>query len=420
MVGAFQDAPTPTPPLVTLTPASNFGAPAAFVNPPAPIIPAEGWSCDDFPCADDLPGWQRRIGVPEGYRVEHVTRFPGQVMQITYGGDDRLYATVLENGTRSGAVYVLDGDTPSRYSESILNPIGLAFQPGTDVLYVSGRLMVANADGSTAVQGAIFRVLPDGSTTAAITGLPCCLNAVDNQPNGITFGPDGFLYVGIGSVTDHTEAPEGSRAEFVPLLPFEASIARVNPHVGSIEIYAQGIRSAFDIGFDTSGTMYASDSGLITGEGDRLLRVFPGGHYGFPFYRVRGCEECPITPGNLTIQPDLWTFPPGSVPRGMTVYLGAGFPTNLFGSVFVALWNGIDGGQRIVRIAPRDVPPAANYPEAGETIPPWATITPEPPLMAEPFVTGLVRPIDVITAPDGSLVVADYVYGHVWRVIYSG
>ena len=35
------------------------------------------------------------------------------------------------------------------------------------------------------------------------------------------------------------------------------------------------------------------------------------------------------------------------------------------------------------------------------------------------FVTGLIRPIDVTVAPDGSLVVADYVYGHIWRVVYD-
>jgi glucose/arabinose dehydrogenase len=39
---------------------------------------------------------------------------------------------------------------------------------------------------------------------------------------------------------------------------------------------------------------------------------------------------------------------------------------------------------------------------------------------AEPFVTGLIRPIDIAIAPDGSLVVADFIYGHVWRVSYVG
>jgi glucose/arabinose dehydrogenase len=36
-----------------------------------------------------------------------------------------------------------------------------------------------------------------------------------------------------------------------------------------------------------------------------------------------------------------------------------------------------------------------------------------------PFVTGLIRPIDLAIAPDGSLAIADYINGHVWRVRYA-
>ena len=61
---------------------------------------AQGWSCEDFPCEDDLDGWLNRIRVPTGYTLEHVGKLPGQPMQITYGADGRLYATVLENGSR--------------------------------------------------------------------------------------------------------------------------------------------------------------------------------------------------------------------------------------------------------------------------------------------------------------------------------
>jgi hypothetical protein len=35
-------------------------------------------------------------------------------------------------------------------------------------------------------------------------------------------------------------------------------------------------------------------------------------------------------------------------------------------------------------------------------------------------VTGLVRPIDVIQDADGALVVADSIYGHIWRIRYTG
>jgi glucose/arabinose dehydrogenase len=71
-------------------------------------------------------------------------------------------------------------------------------------------------------------------------------------------------------------------------------------------------------------------------------------------------------------------------------------------TLFVALWNGTDWAQRIVWIDPQnDDFEAEDY-------------TPQP------FVTGLLRPSDVIVAPDGSLVIADFIYGQLWRVSYTG
>jgi hypothetical protein len=35
-------------------------------------------------------------------------------------------------------------------------------------------------------------------------------------------------------------------------------------------------------------------------------------------------------------------------------------------------------------------------------------------------VTGLIRPVDVTLDPEGALVVADFIYGHIWRVRYTG
>jgi glucose/arabinose dehydrogenase len=148
--------------------------------------------------------------------------------------------------------------------------------------------------------------------------------------------------------------------------------------------------------------MYATDDGLLSGPGDRLLAVTPGGHFGWPYWRSRGCADCPAARADLTITPDLLTFPDFSLPRGLTVYTGTQFPSNLFGSLFVTLWNGTPEAQRVVRIDPRD-------PRLGT-----------PDFVPEPFITGLIRPVDVAVAPDGTLVVADFIYGHVWRVKYTG
>lgn len=392
----FTPSPTATTELLTPTPVDLSGAPVAISIPTAEFSATEGWSCGDFPCEDDIDGFLERIRVPEGFELSPVGRFDGQVMQITVGPDGRLYATVLENGTLSGAVYVMNSDgTTERYSDTLISPIGLAFQPGTDVLYVSARTTLEKS-------GALYRVESNGSTEIVIDDLPCCYQIVGNQPDGLAFGPDGLLYMGIGAVTDHAESPNPRSQPFADILPDEAAILRINPHTGEVETYAQGLRNPYDLDFDTHGQLFATDLGLVTGEGDRLLKVEQGGHYGWPYYRLRGCSNCPPTRGQLDILPDLLRFPNYTLPHGLVIYKGNQFPQNMQNTAFVALWNGTDWAQRIVWIDPQD--PRLNTED----------------YQPQPFVTGLIRPIDIAIDTDGSMLIADFIYGHIWRVSYTG
>lgn len=389
--------PSATPPLWTPTAPSAAGAPAPLRPADPGLSAAEGWSCGDFPCEWDIAGFLQRIRVPEGFALEHAGRFPGQPLQIAYGSDGRLYATLLENGTRIGAVYVMEADgTVLRYSGQMVSPLGLAFQPGTDVLYVTARLTPQSG-------GVLWRVLSDGRMEVVLDDLPCCFNIIDNQPAGLTFGPDGLLYMGVAALTDHAEPPDPMVQEYADIHPREAAVLRVNPHTGEVSTYAQGIRSPYGLAFDSTGQLYATDNGLVTGPGDRLLAVQEGLHYGWPFWRARGCgSPCPARRGTVEIADDLYTFPDYTLPRGLVAYHGTQFPANFFDTLFVALWNGTDYAQRIVWIDPRDS--RLNF----ESYAP------------QPFVTGLIRPSGVAVAPDGSLVIADFIYGHVWRVRYEG
>lgn len=358
----------------------------------APTSRSEGWSCGDFPCEDDLDGWQQRITVPPGFAVSFEGSFPGIVQQITTLADGRIAATVWEDGLSQGAVYVLNEDgSTGRATPTLYSPIGIAVQDESGIGYVSGRF-TPNADG------ALWRIWPDGRIEAVFTALPCCADIIGNQPNGLTFGPDGMLYLGIGARSNDGLGPDG---DFLPSIPDEAAILRVNPATDSVEVYASGIRNPFDMAFSTSGRLYATDNGLVSGPGDRLLRVEPGRFYGFPYYRTRGCEKCPAKPNSLEVAPDYVRFPDYTLPRGLTVYDGDQFPANLRNTLFVALWNGTPWAQQIAWIDPQRV--AGPDAEA-----------------AQPFMRGLVRPTDVVTAPDGSLLVADSVYGHIWRVTYIG
>lgn len=397
---AFSPTPSATPGLIVPTLPAPVNLPAAYVNPPADFAPATGWSCEDFPCADDIAGFMQRIRVPAGYTLEHIGQFPGQPVQITYGPDGWLYATVLEDGTRYGAVYALDTDVGSvvRYApadgEFFVSPFGLAFRPGTDVLYVSARRTLEAG-------GRLWRVRSDGVSEPLDIELPCCFTLIDNQPNGLIFGPDGYLYLGLGALTDRLEPEDPRLGNLAERHPLEAAVLRIHPHIGLVAVFASGIRNPVDLAMDSTGQLYATDNGLVNGPGDRLVRLAQGANYGWPFYGDRGCFDCPPRDLSLTITPDLLRFPDYTLPRGLVAYTGTQFPQNVWDHLFIALWNGTASSQRVVRVDPRAIPDPTNF-------------TPEP------FVTGLIRPTDVTIAPDGTLVIADYVYGHVWRVRYTG
>lgn len=402
-----QTATPTTPPPPSATVALQALATQSIANAPAPIAvmgantsASIGWSCGNFPCEDNIEAWQKRIQVPQGFALEFVANFEGQVNQITMGRDGLLYATVLENGTREGAVWRQEKNGElTRYSPTLISPLGLAFQPNTDVLYVSAR--------TTSLQGgALWRIESNGNATLVLDNLPCCYSEVDNQPNGMIFGTDGFLYLGVGSLTDHAESPNPAQIAFANILPDEASILRVNPHTGEYSVFADGIRNPYDIALDSNGQYYATDSGLVTGIGDRILAISAGVNYGFPYYRSRGCEVCPPSRGNNFAPPDLLALPSYTLPRGIVAYNGAQFPQNFQNTLFVAFWNATDYGQKIVWIDPRDSA--------------LQNQTPETPYLPVPFVTGLLRPSDVVVDNEGSLLISDWLYGMVWRVRYTG
>ncbi len=102
-----------------------------------------------------------------------------------------------------------------------------------------------------------------------------------------------------------------------------------------------------------------------------------------------------------------------SAPLGIEFYSGSQFPADLQGSAFVALhgsWNRSEGtGFKVIRV------PVVN----GQPGP------------AEDFVAGWLtgprgpsdawgRPVDVQTAPDGSLFISDDEAGAIYRVAYLG
>lgn len=350
--------------------------PAPPASPGGVIAPTD----TNYPANGDKVGWENRINVPLGFAVTYYGRVEGQPTSITFGPDGQLYIAV-----QAGTIYKMDSaGGVSTYVGGFNTPTGIAFRPGTSQLYVSSRVRDENVGGEAQVS-----IVNQGQL---IGGLPCCYTYF-HAANGIAFGPDGFGYVGVGARADHGEILDGPNAgQQDELHPLEASILRFNPDTGEVSVYATGFRNPYDIAWDSAGQLWATDNTPDFDPPERLHRVVPGGIHGYPYY---DCDVCFSPPPGVTVIPPLGLFTPSSSPTGVTAYTGNQFP-GYNNAIFVALWSAFPGAQKIMHVG------------AGGSSAPVN------------FATGFAAPIDVVTGPDGSLYVADWATGIIFKISYTG
>lgn len=116
------------------------------------------------------------------------------------GPDGELYVASL-----NGSIWVLKdtnkdnaADSVTEFANGLIKPEGLALSK--DGLYVNAGgalVLMTDTDGDGKAD----------KTKTIVDGFPSESYAF-HQNNGLTFGPDGRLYIGSGSTTDHRPATE--------------------------------------------------------------------------------------------------------------------------------------------------------------------------------------------------------------------
>ncbi len=267
-------------------------------------------------------------------------------------------------------------------------------------------------DGSLYV-GETTRVLrlrdPDGDGVfqedeMIVSGLP----SGGHSTRTVLFGPDWeSLYVSVGSSCNVCIEDDERRA----------TIMRYDPDGREAMIYAEGLRNAVGITFRPgTSQLWATNNGrdwlgdnqppetvYVVEEGDDA--GWPRCHAGRivdPEYGEPGaCED---------VKDPIIEMQAHAAPLGLTFYSGERFPEAYRGNLFIAFhgsWNRTTPtGYKVVRVPIRENEPGA----------------------VQDFATGWLRedgtrwgrPVDVLTGPEGSLLISDDSGGRIYRVFYHG
>jgi glucose/arabinose dehydrogenase len=334
------------------------------------------------------------IRLPPGFEISVYAKDIERARSLALGERGTLFV-----GTSSESVYALPrgGGAARRIAGDLNSPHGVAFRDGA--LYVAE----------------VGRILRFDGIEARLDNPPRPVVVVDDLPTErhhgvktLRFGPDGLLYVGIGAPCNVCEP----KREFGTISRLDATKPGAKR-----EIYAAGVRNS--VGFDwdpRTKELWFTDNGRdLMGNDvppDELNHAPRAGmNFGFPYCHAgdvadprygsrRSCKE---------FAPPAQKLGAHVASLGMRFYTGRRFPEAYRGAIFIAehgSWNREPkSGYRVSVVRLRDGR-AASY---------------------EPFAEGWLqgndswgRPVDVIVAPDGALLVSDDKAGVVYRIDYAG
>ena len=324
------------------------------------------------------PHTASNVTAPPGVRVSVWAQGLRTPTSLAFGPDGRLYVAQLSGEVLALADHNGNGvaGTPVTFASGLDSPLGLAFY-GPD-------LFVGRRGGVTRLSDTNGDGIADQSVTV-IDGLP----ALRHQTDGLAFGPDGRLYIGQGSTSDHGETGIQNR---------EASILVAERDGSGLRVFARGARNPYDLAFfPGTSTLFATDNGRdvpASGIPDELNQIVDGGDYGWPdCWGLSGGQGC------AGKQPPVLELPDHGAAAGLVFYTSQLFP-EWRNNAFVAFYGANSGdpgiGRKVERI------------ELTQTGGAWHGTLHE-------FAAGFDRPLDVTTGPDGALYVADFGAGIIYR-----
>ncbi len=345
----------------------------------------------------DLEVLERRVGAvvegapqpPPRFSIAPVldTADIGLPVALAFSPDERLFISMSNNLILMHAG-VPGAEAPVAFAQG-LDPLGVDEPRGVaflgDAVYASVRKKIIRLRDTSGTGAA-------DESVDIVTGLPERAELL-HRNNGIVAGPDGLLYVAVGSTSNLGEEPETE---------LSGTILRIAPDGSRVEVVARGFRNPFDLAFAPDGELFCTDNApdvpvrAADDAPDELNHVIEGRDYGHPAF----WDELPE---DSSIVGPVAALPAHAAATGITFFTGpqAG---EFEGDALVATWGpGLGRSSYTHNVLRISLEPQ------GETF--SGTV--------HPFVTGLDRPTDVVIAPDGAVVISDHVGKLIYRVTRS-
>lgn len=365
------------------------------------------WTSFEPPLRPFDPAYLSELTVPAGFEVSIFAQDLSNPRIMVYGDDGTLYVSQRIPGNVI-ALSDTDGDGVADGAPRVVAS-GIPLAHGLTVhdshLYIAANKSifraVINADGSVGEPQVLVDNLPEAGQHSART---------------IGFGPDGLLYINIGSPCNVC----------INSIPEHATILRGPADFATRSVFASGLRHT--IGFawhPVTGQLWGLDHGIDTLGDDvppeELNLLERGNNYGWP-YCYGDNQANDFTDG----------YPPGrtreefcadataptlpyqahSAPIGFTFYTGSQFPADYSNDGFAVMrgsWNRNEAtGFKVVRVL---------FDDNGQ------------PTGFEDFMTDFLiedgmaqfgRPAGIVVAPDGSLLVSEDSNNIIYRIAYTG
>ncbi|GIV98343.1 MAG: hypothetical protein KatS3mg057_3000 [Herpetosiphonaceae bacterium] len=348
--------------------------------------------------------WPAALEVPEGFTVEEVASGLTTPRFMALDSDGSL---VYGSHTTGTVVRLRDGDGDGRYEGKQTIAGGLSFVHS--VAFVDGQLYAASEyqvvrlsdfgpDGQARRVDVIVDNLPQGSR-----------DLYGHRTRTILQGPDGKLYISVGSSCDVCEETT----------PLRAAVLRVNPDGSGLEVFASGLRNTVGLAFRPfTSELWGVDMGRNNLGPDlppeELNLIQQGRHYGWPYcYGDRQPNPEYNDPARCAgSEAPRYLFPAHWAPLGIAFYDQVAFPATYQGDALIAFHGSAPDqmsdrtGYNVVRVRFKNGQPVAH----------------------EDLLRGFVagdgsvwgRPAGVLVAPDGSVLVSDDYGGRIFRIRYVG